>query len=137
MNFREARQVLIALSSNENESPLRQEKPRRASEEGHENAFGQQKRDETSAVGAERKANGNLLTPRRGASEQEVRYIGAGDDEQQSDRKEQNYKCGANRSSQIPLQGDSIEGQRGIVYAGVPCFDTPREGCQFTVRGAS
>ena len=57
----------------------------RAGQREHD-AFGQHLRDEPAASGAERRANRNLLLPRRGPSEQKAGEVGADDGHDQGDR---------------------------------------------------
>src|SRR2546421_6821622 len=81
MDFGKARQVVAILRSNKSESCLGKEEPCGTSQKGHENALCQQKHDEATLAGAERKADGNFLAARCSAGEQEVSHVGASDDE--------------------------------------------------------
>ena len=69
--------------------PGRQREPERPSQNGQQEALGQELLDEPAAAGPERRTDRELPLPRRGACEQQVCDVGAGQEEDEADRAEE------------------------------------------------
>ena len=73
------------LCDQEARSPDREGEPRDRSRHGQQQAFGQQLADQAVVRGAEREARRELMPPGGGARQQEIRDVGAGDEQHQRD----------------------------------------------------
>ena len=67
--------------------PIRDEQPGGAGEQREEQALGQELADEAAARRAERQPDRHLVTPGRRARQQQVRDVGAGDQQHQADHR--------------------------------------------------
>ncbi len=88
-DFAGARQGRRAEREKQGNAMDGEQQPRRAAEQGKQHALGCELLNQTSARGAERRADGHLPVTRRGPHERQVRQIDAGDQEHRSDGPEQ------------------------------------------------
>src|SRR5215510_9079965 len=77
-------------------SPHRQQYAQRAAEERQQQAFGQQLPRQPEASRAQRRAHGEFLAPRLATRKREIGHVGAGDEQDEADRAQQQPERSAN-----------------------------------------
>ncbi len=86
------------------DAPDRDQQAERAAGRREQHALGQELPHQARAAGAQRAANGNLPLPDRRAREQQVRDVGAGDQQHEADRGEQRQQRRTHVADQIVVQ---------------------------------
>src|SRR6266516_5710715 len=103
------RQVEPAQRAKDAGAPEREQQPQRAAEQREQRAFGQQLADQAKPSGAESGADGDLTLARRRARQQQVRGVGAGDEQNESDRAEENQKGKLHVRDHMLVQADELD----------------------------
>jgi hypothetical protein len=80
----------------------------RGAAQRQQDAFRQQLAHDASAVGAQRGANGELTPSSRGARQQQIGDVGAGDDQHEPDRAHQQQQRGSNVPHHVVFHGDEL-----------------------------
>src|SRR5436309_4189250 len=118
------RQVEPAQRAKDAGAPEREQQPQRAAEQREQRAFGQQLADQAKPSGAESGADGDLALARRRARQQQVRGVGAGDEQNESDRTEENQKGKLHVRDHMLVQADELDealrSEQGVRGSG-PC----------------
>ena len=78
--------------------------PASSAEQGEHDAFGEQLANQAPASTAERHANRDFLLPARGANEQQVRDVGARDEQDDADDAKQQPQHRPRRAGEVLLQ---------------------------------
>ena len=91
-------------------SPGGKQRSHGAAQERQENAFGDELAHDASAVRAQSGANGQLRPPGDGAGQQQIREVGASDEQHERDRAEQQQQRGAHLAGDALLQSNQVEG---------------------------
>ncbi len=86
------------------DSPVGQGQSERAAGEAEQRALQQQLAGDAPPSGAQRGANRELLLTSIGADEEQIRDVGAGDQQDHTYSAHQNPQCGANIAHQIVLE---------------------------------
>ncbi len=86
---RDARDVGWIPPRHQSDAGVRQAKAEDRARGGQHEALRQELTQHPHPVGPERRAHGHLALPRLGAREQQVRHVGAGDEQQETDRTEE------------------------------------------------
>ena len=93
------------------DAPHADREPGRRAGERQDDPLGQQLRDDAAASRAKRRANGELAPPRRRAHQQQVRDVGARNQEQQDDARLQNEERRADVADELIAQSDRISAE--------------------------
>ena len=88
-------------ASSSADAPKARSRPRGAAGEAQEHALGQELADEPPAAGPQRGADRDLARARRGAGEQQVGDVGAGDEQHEADRAQQEEESRADVAHQL------------------------------------
>jgi hypothetical protein len=96
------------------QAPEREEQPERAAGDREQHALGQQLPDDPPASGTERRAHGNLALAAHAAREQEVRDVGAGDEQHAGHGAAEQPDRSAHAADHLLLQRNDAERQPAI-----------------------
>ena len=89
---------------------VRQQEPEAAAGQGEDDAFGEHLEDEAPAAGAERGADGDFLAAHRRAHQQQVGDVGARDQDDDGDGREQRQQRRPDARDDAFLQADDFSG---------------------------
>src|SRR5262245_40245196 len=94
--------------------PPRQRQSGQAAQPGEQQTLGQQLPDDATAIRAQRSAHGNFPPPPRGARQQQVGNVRAGDQEHHPDRAEQHEQRQTNLARELRAQRNQIHPPAGV-----------------------
>ncbi len=113
-DFRGTRQAVGRRRQNQAGPPTGEQHTDRCGAQRQQDAFRQQLAHDPSAFGAQRGANGELALARRGARQQQIGDISAGDDQDESDRTDQQQQRGLDVPDHVVLHADEPHPMPGI-----------------------
>jgi len=90
------------------------EKSRGSGKEGEEKALGEHLLEDAGAGGAKSEAHGEFAAAARGAREQEIGDVGAGDEEHEADGADEHEQSGANVASELIAESDGVGADFGV-----------------------
>jgi hypothetical protein len=100
---------------NEVDDPRGEQQPRESAEHGKQYGLDHQLPDDARPAGAERKADGNLLLPAGPARQQQVRDVGAGDQQHETGGRDEHARRGPDLADDLLAKAGEPRVMIGIV----------------------
>ena len=123
-----ARQVADVHRHQGAHAEVGQEQPHHAAGQRDDDALGEELPEQALPRGAERGAHRDLLRPRRGAGQQQVGHVGAGDEEHEPHRAEKDEQGGPDIAGGLEAQAGDVETPVRRVLVGVIPLELLGEG---------
>ena len=110
----------------EGEAPVADEQAERPAQQGQHRALGEELAQEPRPARAEGRAHRQLAPPAAGASEKQVRHVGACDEEHQADRAEKDEERGLERAHDLLVERHDLHAP-ARVRVGICLLEPPRD----------
>ena len=99
--------------------PISEHQPERAADRREHERLGDDLADEDGAIGAERRPDRQLLAPRGGSPEHQVAEVGAGDQQHEADRCEQDHERTLDVAHELTVERNDVDAEALIGRVGL------------------